>query len=1014
MPWVAAGAGVGVGPRAMRRSNMASSVVGVTGRGYDATASAQGDGDGSGDVVAEVRRSIGGLDAEPYQSRIADEVAASVGARRSGMVVAPTGSGKGWLVALAVEDCVRAALPVLVLQPSIDLLRQNMAVMRKVGNLSDVTFGLFAAKGERTDDVGPVARDTLSTGVATATFMSLTNKRREPWLAEALAEFGRAGGVVVVDEGQGAAAEGLGEVLSMARAAGAIGIGLSATPVRTDGQDPMASFGVEPGRSVIAVAEHREVLRTGRTVPTRFSLAGRELARRLGAEGMTSLDDVYEELVSQGRSLEQASEETFGRLFKARASDAERALGAVLTGCVADVWLSRCADRALAMIHCDGVAMARAVMAEVAGRRLPSSHPRAGRHPSVGYVDAKGFAVFRDGEPVDAKALGWRKGEARRELIAAARRGDFDVLVNVTALGVGTDISCVDLNVMATYRTGIAMTKQRSGRGERSYPGKADQLFVDLGSSVVRHYGDLMAIAAGDEASADPFVRDLDPRIRDQFKQWFDGDPDLADAVRALRDDRSLVGAEREEPEDLGDPVGADVPATALPELVPLGGAAWAAGSKRVERGSGAFVGKVALVLDLVGLGYLRPESNVATHLCLVRDVAGFGFGRGFCADLEGARRYLAAAGVRRAPAEAAPRTASERQLGMVRSLGSEARSTMGRRLRPPAGPVDKATASTVIDALTMARDAPGEVLAALGGRALGTPGLDHPVAQVVIDAFRRVPAGRVAAIADYARLCAATSPTGRGPAIVAADRAERADVAAAFGVRLSEVGDLGAATSTTRGREETRRAWLAGRVGAYTGRGGDPADWMRRRLGLRVGSDASRRREASLATALGRLPTLRVTRHEGRFATVAGGPDLARLAAAVGPRWADGAVPVEARGLAILGEAVMRLPEEVGSSELEAALRAAPRGAKALAACADGGGRLVVDRRTARVVVLSDPPADQERTVGVLLEWTDAVFRDATRRETERRLSDWRSRREPGRQPTLLDARGIDDVVMD
>ena len=78
----------------------------------------------------------------------------------------------------------------------------------------------------------------------------------------------------------------------------------------------------------------------------------------------------------------------------------------------------------------------------------------------------------------------------RDDLLDAARAGGFDILVNVNALGVGTDVPQTDLNILACQERSIGPVKQISGRGERAHKasGKTHQVFVDVGNSILRDF----------------------------------------------------------------------------------------------------------------------------------------------------------------------------------------------------------------------------------------------------------------------------------------------------------------------------------------------------------------------------------------------------------------------------------------------------------------------------------------------------------------------------------------------
>ncbi|MCB8823162.1 DEAD/DEAH box helicase [Microvirga rosea] len=178
---------------------------------------------------------------ELYQARIANSVEGAIQTGRSGVVLAPTGSGKSFLVAFASEDALRHKKPVLILHPDISLLRQNYAQIRRLPALEAARTAFFVAKNETVGD-GPMLRDTLDADVIAAINMSLVNKLDDGHFLNALERFGKRGGVVVIDEGQKAAADELARVLSRIALAG--GSAASSSPPHPSG--PTARIRLSP------------------------------------------------------------------------------------------------------------------------------------------------------------------------------------------------------------------------------------------------------------------------------------------------------------------------------------------------------------------------------------------------------------------------------------------------------------------------------------------------------------------------------------------------------------------------------------------------------------------------------------------------------------------------------------------------------------------------------------------------------------------------------------------------
>ncbi|WP_201864656.1 hypothetical protein [Microvirga soli] len=71
---------------------------------------------------------------------------------------------------------------------------------------------------------------------------------------------------------------------------------------------------------------------------------------------------------------------------------------------------------------------------------------------------------LKEGQPVGRKIK-------HDDLLDAARAGGFNILVNVNALGVGTEVPQTDLNILACQERSIGPVRQFSGRGERAHKG---------------------------------------------------------------------------------------------------------------------------------------------------------------------------------------------------------------------------------------------------------------------------------------------------------------------------------------------------------------------------------------------------------------------------------------------------------------------------------------------------------------------------------------------------------------
>lgn len=610
--------------------------------------------DASDEVSAlSLIRVLGDKQAEPYQARIMFSLREAIRRGRSGAVLAPTGSGKSLKAAAAAEDAFDLGKPILILHPDSSLLRQNYAQLQAIPSLLKARVAFFVAK---TEVIGndPMLRNSLDADVIMATNMSLVNKLDDEDFLRDLDEFGRRGGIALIDEGHKAAAEQLSKILQRIAQAGGSGIVLTATPFRTDGQDPLDPFGASIEHDLIDVATYDEVLATGRTVRTRFDIATGEFEGHLGADAVRLIESAFLALLAENKSVDQASQQAFSRFFKEGASEGDKAIAALIVAAVARIWAKRASSATLAMVHCDSVEFAKELSGHLAQECLPPGHVREGEKPRVAFVVAGEIRVWRNGaeeglkgsEPVGRKIK-------RDDLLDAARAGGFDILVNVNALGVGTDVPQTDLNILACQERSIGPVKQISGRGERAHKasGKTHQVFVDVGNSILRIFSDIDAMRRNDPERCRRQVRGLAAPIREQFEAWFDKDPSLRDQIEdRQRQIRLRMGeGDSEQYDDPLDPtmeVGDD---DTLPVLKPFAAGIWTTGMRRYDSETKKFSSRVALFCYLQEFGLYDedaapdlPRWLVATHdertgaqqafLCKTQDVA---------------RKYVAFVGIR-------------------------------------------------------------------------------------------------------------------------------------------------------------------------------------------------------------------------------------------------------------------------------------------------------------------------------------------------------------------------------
>ena len=705
-------------------------------------------------------RRVGDKWAEPYQSRVMAEIRSAIATGRSGAVLAPTGSGKSLMVAAAIEDAISLGRPILVLHPDVSLLRQNYAQALSLKAMATARVGTFIAAVESLGD-GAHLRNTFDADVLFATNPSLTNKTEDAAFLDGLKAFGARNGVVVIDEGHKAAAEMLGKILKILAEAGGSGIVLTATPFRTDGADPLDPFGASVEHDLIGVATFDEVQATGRTVRTRFDIATGEFEGYLGRDAVNLIETAFLALLAEKKSIDQASQAAFARFFKPAATPADQAIAELIVKATAKIWQRRASPARLAMIHCDSVDFARALSEHLGAQRLPEGHARAGEHPSVAFVVASDIRVYRDGAEQDLspdRDLGIKKTK-RDDILDAARAGAFDILVNVNALGVGTDVPQTDLNILACQERSIGPVKQISGRGERAHvaSGKTHQVFVDIGNSILRIFNDIDAMRRNDPERSRRQVRGLAAPIRQQFEMWFDTDPTLPDQItQRLREIRKRDAAADQT--GYADPLDPTMPwedEDALPIPHPFANGLYAAASPRYDSETKAYTSRTALFCDLRAFRIYGPDvsEDLPNWLVITHDEKLNASQAFLCSDLDTAKRYAAFIGVK-ADAKAEEGEVTGKQREYYRKLLGSGRF-VERWLLPFAEPTGLAHATASIDLLK------GSLFARLLAhgstrlveRATGAQEIAHPLKAIVLERPNQITPQRQELLGAYCRL---------------------------------------------------------------------------------------------------------------------------------------------------------------------------------------------------------------------------------------------------------------------
>ncbi len=229
---------------------------------------------------------------------------------------------------------------------------------------------------------------------------------------------------LIIDECHRAAGDRYQKVIEHYRAKGAKILGLTATPMRTDGRGLKPTF-----QMMVRTPDIPQLQADGWLVKVRY---------RVGL-----VPDISKVKVLAGEYNQKEREEAHDK--------------GILIGDIVENWLRYASDRRT-MVFASGV-----------------------RH-SIHIVDqfkAAGInAAHVDGETPK---------EERDHVYDQITNGNLQVVSNAMVYVEGTDIPCIDCIVDAGATKSLVKYLQAGGRGMRPYPGKQDLLYMDHAGNVMRH-----------------------------------------------------------------------------------------------------------------------------------------------------------------------------------------------------------------------------------------------------------------------------------------------------------------------------------------------------------------------------------------------------------------------------------------------------------------------------------------------------------------------------------------------
>lgn len=339
----------------------------------------------------------------PYQlemiSRARDSIARGA---RAICVVAPTGAGKTHIAAAMIQGAVDKGNGVLFLAPRRELIYQTCERLDR----SSIRYGVIMA-GEPSSLMSQVQVACIPTLHARAV------QRQNLWLPKA--------SLVLVDEahlGIGGAAQ---DIVQRYKDDGAIVIGLTATPARTDGRGLGQLYD-----AMVLGPSVAELTRQGHLVPARYFVG-----ERPDLSGVKI----------------QAGDYHQGQL-------AERVDKPKLVGDIVSNWLRLASDRQT-FVFATSVAHSRHLCEQFVAAGIRAEH-------------------------LDASTPNDERRAIQRRLMS----GETQVVCNVLVMSYGVDFPPVSCIVSAAPTKSIVRYMQTVGRGLRTAPGKVDCYVLDHAGAV--------------------------------------------------------------------------------------------------------------------------------------------------------------------------------------------------------------------------------------------------------------------------------------------------------------------------------------------------------------------------------------------------------------------------------------------------------------------------------------------------------------------------------------------------
>lgn len=419
-----------------------------------------------------------------YQTRLSDKATDRIEKQKGGIIIAPTGAGKSFVIADISYKSIQKNTPIIIVQPTREILEQNIETLLEYGIINDENkkdVSVLINKNEpifwQNDEINKTEQKIphgLEGKIVFATCGSLIR------IHEEIENYLSQKPLMIFDEFHRAGALETKKIVELFKDNL---IGLTATPFRTDYLDLGSLFDDTLQNVIIDIVSYQEAIDAGAVVPGKVSLGARQRFQNLvGEQEIWALSDAFDDAKRfKDSNLDQLSQQIFGKLFSEAATETEKKLAQKMTAATIKIWEERAENRNT-ITHAENIAHARHLFEGFKSLNTEN------RIYTVAYIDAD-EAMYYDGQTLH-QAKGAAAKKLRKKIIMDARANKIKNIINCNTLREGVDIPSASCTLFACHRRTLGPAMQIIGRTSRSYTdaqnnqSKIDNLIIDTGTTL--------------------------------------------------------------------------------------------------------------------------------------------------------------------------------------------------------------------------------------------------------------------------------------------------------------------------------------------------------------------------------------------------------------------------------------------------------------------------------------------------------------------------------------------------